>query len=410
MAFWIAAIGLCLLVTASVALAALRVRHRAGTGAGTGAGADTAIYRDQLRELDQDRARGVISEADAVQARIEISRRLLCADAAAGKIALSEAPTTATRMMIAAAAAVLVGGAGSLYLMLGAPGYPDLPLRERIGAAEKARASRPGQAAAEAEPASARSGATEEYQALVARLRRVVADRPDDLQGHVLLVQGEARLGNFAAAHAAQALVLALKGGVATADDWADHADLLILAAGGYVSPEAEQALTRALALDPANGGARYYSGLMFLQTGRPDLAFQLWATLLRESRPDAPWLPLIRARIEEVALRAGVQYTLPGPQAALPGPSAEEVSAAGELSAGDRARMIRSMVEGLAERLATEGGAAQEWARLVGALGVLGEVTRARAIRAEAQIVFAGDANALALINSAAQNAGLVE
>ncbi len=409
MAFWIAAIGLCLLVTAPVALAALRVRHRAGTGAGAGAGADTAIYRDQLRELDQDRARGVISEADAVQARIEISRRLLCADAAAGKIALSEAPATATRMMIAAAA-VLVGGAGSLYLMLGAPGYPDLPLRERIGAAEEARASRPGQAVAEAEPASARSGATEEYQALVARLRRVVADRPDDLQGHVLLVQGEARLGNFAAAHAAQALVLALKGRVATADDWADHADLLILAAGGYVSPEAEQALTRALALDPANGVARYYSGLMFLQTGRPDLAFQLWATLLRESRPDAPWLPLIRARIEEVALRAGVQYTLPEPQAALPGPSAEEVSAAGELGTGDRARMIRSMVEGLAERLATEGGAAQEWARLVGALGVLGEVARARAIRAEAQIVFAGDANALALINSAAQNAGLIE
>ena len=44
---------------------------------------DMAVYRDQLKELDRDVARGVVSEADAERTKIEISRRLLEADRAA---------------------------------------------------------------------------------------------------------------------------------------------------------------------------------------------------------------------------------------------------------------------------------------------------------------------------------------
>ena len=43
-------------------------------------------------------------------------------------------------------------------------------------------------------------------------------------------------------------------------------------------------------------------------------------------------------------------------------------------------------MVEGLAARLAAEGGPAPDWARLITSLGVLGETDRAKAIWAEAQ------------------------
>ena len=66
---------------------------------------------------------------------------------------------------------------------------------------------------------------------------------------------------------------------------------------------------------------------------------------------------------------------------------------------------MIRGMVEGLAERLATEGGAPEEWARLISALGVLGETNRAGAILTEAREVFAGSDAALQMINGAAAN-----
>jgi cytochrome c-type biogenesis protein CcmH len=46
----------------------------------TRASFDQAVYRDQLRELDRDIARGVITPTEADAARLEIQRRLLAAD------------------------------------------------------------------------------------------------------------------------------------------------------------------------------------------------------------------------------------------------------------------------------------------------------------------------------------------
>ena len=68
------------------------------------------------------------------------------------------------------------------------------------------------------------------------------------------------------------------------------------------------------------------------------------------------------------------------------------------------RDAMVRDMVEGLAARLASEGGSAAEWARLVTALTTLGQTERARSIRDEAQKVFAGREADLALIRAAAE------
>jgi cytochrome c-type biogenesis protein CcmH len=65
-------------------------------------------------------------------------------------------------------------------------------------------------------------------------------------------------------------------------------------------------------------------------------------------------------------------------------------------------------MVDGLSERLATQGGTAAEWAQLIGALGVLGETERAQAIFDEALSTFAGDEAALERIRAAAAQAGL--
>ena len=47
-------------------------------------GSDIAVYRDQLEEVSRDRAAGLIGEAEAEAARVEVSRRLIAAaDAAA---------------------------------------------------------------------------------------------------------------------------------------------------------------------------------------------------------------------------------------------------------------------------------------------------------------------------------------
>jgi cytochrome c-type biogenesis protein CcmH len=90
------------------------------------------------------------------------------------------------------------------------------------------------------------------------------------------------------------------------------------------------------------------------------------------------------------------------------PGPTAEQMEAAAEMSPEERMEMIRGMVGGLSDRLATEGGPVEDWARLIGALGVLGEAEQARAIADEAEEVFAGDDLALSMIAEARMRAGL--
>ena len=365
--FWAISLGL----GALAALTLARAIWRGGAG-GDATGFDVQVYRDQLREVERDLARGVVSESEADAVRTEVSRRLLEADKArAAQEGSGDAPAQATRAAALAVVLAVAGGGAGLYLWLGQPGYGDLPLERRIALAEELRLSRPGQAEAEGvAPAAPPEAADENYLNLVEQLRAAVAARPDELEGFQLLARHEARLGNFAAAHAAQARVIELIGEDATAQDHVDHAELLVLAADGYVSPEAEVALGEALARDPGHGVARYYSGLLAIQTGRPDIAFRLWRRLLEESPPGAPWLPPIRAQIVELSQLAGVDYT---PPSARPGPSAGDVAAAEDMSPEDRAAMIESMVAGLAERLASEGGTPEDWARLIQAYGVLG-------------------------------------
>lgn len=405
MEFWLAAGGMTLVVAALLLLALMR---RRGPEPVPGS-EDVQVYRDQLKEIGRDLERGTIPAEEGERLRTEVSRRLLEADRqlAAARPA-REAPSTATAV-IALALVVVFAAAVMLYQRLGAPGYPDLPIAERLADARAAMANRPDQAAAEKQvpPVPAPQNVDPAFLQLMEKLRKAVADRPEDVTGHRLLAENELRLGNFHAAWVAQGEVVRLKAATATAQDYADLADMMILAAGGYVSPEAETALKEALKRDPKNGVARFYAGLMFGQNGRPDLTFQLWKPLLDEGPADAPWIAPIRGQIEAVAAAAGVRYSLP-PATGANGPSAADVAAAQNMTPEERQQMIRGMVAQLADRLDSQGGSAAEWARLIGAYGVLGETEKARAAWEAAKAAYAGKAGDLATIDAAAGAAGL--
>ena len=95
---------------------------------------------------------------------------------------------------------------------------------------------------------------------------------------------------------------------------------------------------------------------------------------------------------------------------AQLAGPTQSDIDAAGDLSADERMMMIEGMVAQLAERLGSEGGSSAEWARLIGALSVLGRVDEAQEIWREAQLVFAGSAKDLATLQRTAEQVGLIQ
>jgi cytochrome c-type biogenesis protein CcmH len=407
MMFWVIIGAMAVLVTALLSQAVLRARAQDVAGA---AEFDLRVYRDQLAEVDRDVARGVLPEEDAERVRTEISRRILASDAASrGTTHASSAPQTP---ILLALAVVLLGGSLALYLQIGAPGYGDLALEDRKAMAQQMRESRPSQQAAQDSLAPfAAPEMAPEMAALLTRLREVVGERPDDVQGQIFLAQYEARIGNFTAAVAAQDAVLRIKSDTATADDIADYGELLVYAAGGYVSPEAERAFRAALAQDAEDGRSLYYIGLMMSQTGRPDIAFQLWDRLLRQGPPEASWIEPIQAQIMPLSVRAGVNYTMPTiGDGAMRGPTAEDIEAAADMTAEERMAMVSGMIEGLANRLATQGGPPQDWARLITSLAVTGQPDQALAVFTNAMEVFADDPGALDIIRTAGSDAGVVE
>jgi cytochrome c-type biogenesis protein CcmH len=397
--FWIA-VTLLLVVSVVIMAAALRSAPQES------ASQDVEVYRDQLAEVERDAARGTLAREEAEAARAEVARRLLDADRAA---AADRGPAGRGRGVLGAIAVAVptVAIALGTYLWIGAPGYPDLPLAGRIDAIETARAARPGQAIAEAEVPDRIDESRPDVLEMAGQLRTVLAERPDDLRGWRLAVETEAGLGNLEAAWRAQDRVVAILGDEATGAEFAVLAELMVLAAGGYVSPEAETALREALRREPANGLARYYVGHMYAQGGRPDLAWPVWRRLVGESAPDAPWLEPIYARIERISSLAGD----PTPLEQLPqprGPSADDVAAAAEMTLEERIDMISGMVEGLSTRLAADGGPPSDWARLITAYGVLGRMDAAAAVYEEAKLVFAEDLGALDVLFRAAEQAGL--
>src|SRR2546426_5824984 len=108
-------------------------------------GSDVAVYRDQLDEIERDRAHGLIHESEAAAARVEVSRRLIAAAEQVAQTNRRSEPSaspaeTWRRRAVAVAVLVLFPlGAGAVYLALGSPTLSDQPLAERLAAAHGGR-------------------------------------------------------------------------------------------------------------------------------------------------------------------------------------------------------------------------------------------------------------------------------
>ncbi|MEL6571444.1 MAG: c-type cytochrome biogenesis protein CcmI [Pseudomonadota bacterium] len=396
--FWIICGLLTLCVVGLILAPLLRLSN-----AGAVEDPQVALYKAQLAEVERDVAREVLAADDAERAKTEIARRLL----AASKVAQTVNHGPDSKVLAAGLTVAVIAAAGGTYWALGAPGYPDLPLKTRIELGDEARANRPPQEVAEAAaPDLPQPRVEEDYLKSVEQLRALVPLRGDDLEGWTLLAYHEAQLRNYAAAAKAQARVIEILGEDATEMDLIRQVDLLVTAADGYISPEAEAVARRLLDMNANSVEARYYLGALFDQTDRPDRAFQLWRAIVESGAGESFHVSMARRQIEDAALRAGVPYTLP----VLSGPSMEQMMAAEDMDPEARSEMISGMVASLSDRLATQGGSPAEWARLIVAHGVLGQTEQAKAVLAEARDVFGASDEAMALFDDAEARAGLSE
>ena len=401
---------ICLSLTALSIVAVLAPLLRGDRADATlvpGADTDIDIYRDQLAEVDRDLARGVLDSIEADRTRVEISRRLLHADANT-RSATTGAPHGANRAVMIVLAAAMLLGAGALYWQLGAPGYDDFPRAQRIAEGEERRENRPSQQAAEqANPETdAISQADAGTREILQALRGAAFERPDEVQAWAYLAQIEASVGNMQRAARAQEQTIALLGDAAVDTDFVRLLDFLVIGTQGYVSPEVEAITVSLLQADPDNTAAQYYAGLLYAQNDRPDRAFGFWRRVVEDGDQDTLYWDFAAGQIENVAAQLGIDYALPDQR----GPTADDLAAAQDMTDQDRNAMIQGMVGQLADRLATEGGPPQDWARLISSLAVLGENETALTVLAEAEASFGGDVQAVEILRRAAQEAGLIE
>jgi len=349
-----------------------------GRAADVQAGSDVAVYRDQLDEIERDRGAGLIGEAEAQAARVEVSRRLItAADVAEFTKSLPIGSPLWRRRAAAIAAIVLLPVvAVSLYLTIGSPRLPGQPLEARLRGVH--------------EDASIVN--------MVSQVERYLENSPNDARGYEVLAPVYLRFGRFADAVNARRKILALNG--ENAERQSDLGEALSAAANGVVTAEAKTAFDRALALDPGELKAKFFIGLAAEQDGDRTKAAAIWRGMLEGAPGDAPWLPMVR---EALARVTGMPVV-----AVSPGPSAEDVAAAGSMSEKDRGEMIRGMVARLAERLKENGNDVEGWQRLLRAYMVLGERDRAHAAAADAKRALAQDPEKLRRIDEVVKSLGI--
>lgn len=325
---------------------------------------ETAIYRDQLAEIDRDLERGLIAAPEAQAARTEVSRRLLAVDGHPGGLASPGEAVRSPRPGIPGAG-IAVGAflptvAVGLYLLLGTPQAGE-QMQTASGGRDEIAAQHEGV----------------DMGAAVDRLAERLQQNPGDRDGWILLARTYTTVRRFQEAAAAYEAALALTPG--DGELRSAFGEALVLAAGGIVPPRAREAFEAVLSERPGDPRSRYYLGVAEAQSGRGSEAIRLWQALEADSPADAPWIPAVRQQIENTARQYDIAVVPSQPAAARPSVAgAADPGDAGKMSPGGQEDMIRGMVDRLAARLQEQPDDLDGWLRLARSYRVLGEQQKA--------------------------------
>lgn len=362
MIFWF----LAALLTLAAALAVMSPFFRADGTAARRELHDIEVYRDQLRELEREVARGLAAPDEAAEARAEIGRRILRAQDALNGAGAGGDGRRLTRAFAAAAVLSVPIVSWGLYTAIGSPGVPAEPLQARLS----------------------KDPEDSSIDELVARAESHLASNPDDGRGWEVLGPVYFRMGRFEDSATAYRNAIRTLG--SSAERQAALGEAIAGKAGGVVTADAEKAFRQSLKQDKDNPKARFFLAVALAQEGETEEARRMW-TDLRSSLPAAsPWREVIGEAMaraggtsEQAAAKQAAGKQASGQQAgepaAAPGPSQADMAAAGQMAPDDRMAMIEGMVSRLDERLKENPKDADGWRRLVRSYTVLERGDEAR-------------------------------
>ena len=318
-----------------------------------------AVYRDQLNAIDSEAAQGLIDEAQAESARLEIKRKVLAADRADEPARPALGPAE-RKFALTAVTAIVTFGSILLYAVVGSPELPsaspaqarmEQPLGARLtlstppSTAPAARpalstppsaepAARPALSTPPSaeptarlalstspgtEPAAPQSTAQPQtglpsVEEMTQRLQAKLQRNPQDVEGWRMLGWAYFNIEHFADAANAYSKAIELRPDAA--EYRSARGEALVREADGTVSVAAKTDFEDALKLDPKDARARFFIGLAKQQSGDKAAALSDWSTLLSEANPTEPWFADLRRRLAELQRELGDQGAadLPSP------------------------------------------------------------------------------------------------
>ena len=339
---------------------------------------ELAVYRDQLAEIEAERAQGLLGGAEAEGARVELARRVIRRSEEKQRTgtAAQERFSGVRQAAVYAAAAIPVIGIG-IYLAYGSPQLPGRPYATRLEA-----------------PVDQSTAAD-----LVARVEAHLRANPEDGRGWDVLAPVYLRMGDFA--QAADAFQRATRILGENPKRLAGLARATIMAQNGIVGETARASYEKLQRLEPQSIEPQVWLAIAREQDGDVKGAEAEYRRLLPGA--EDPWKGLLESRLKSVTAKLGGATSEP-PNV----PPADAAAAAAPPSPADRDKMINQMVDGLAARLKDNGKDLDGWMRLVRSYVVLGRREEATTALASARGAFAGDEKSLAELNVLAESLGL--
>jgi len=361
--------------------------------------------KQRLKLLDEEIAAGQVDAKVAASERAAITRRILALDNA-GK-ASKGTPVASSRSGFAqfridkysalAVACTAILGAFALYAATDQPdpiqGPPGLPSIAASGGASP----QPKLPAVDT---------------MISQLANRLETNPEDSEGWRMLGWSYFQTQRYAESVDAYSRAITLE--PESAPFQSAYGEALVSLAGGSVKPDALKAFEAALRIAPEDERARYFLALAKYQEGDASGAIDDWTALLDGLVTDSPWASRIRTQMD---IAAGSDGTEPSKTASpVPGGTEDrfaaltdsEIQEVQNLTPEGRSAMIRSMVEGLDQRLSQNPKDAEGWVRLIRSRKVLTQADLAVEALDRALIAFADDPVTQTRIRSAAADLGV--
>jgi len=310
-----------------------------------------ALYKKQLADLIQDEEAGILEPDAATAARLEIERRIL-------KIKTDTTPLNKVgglSVQMALAALVILSAAGVYYFV----GTPTLP-------------AAPGQMVGLQDTLVEEGGLS--FREAIERIEKHLAENPTDQKGWEVLAKSARSVGSYSKAAIAFGKLASLD---PDEPAWrAQELEAYIGMGAGQVSAAAKLVLMKLLQVAPEHPAGHYYLGLARKQAGDEAGAKEVWTALAGRSVPNAPWMPLLTAKLAELGVN--------------PPPLSEgQVSAVANMTEEERDVFVRSMIVRLEERLDSAPNDPEGWLMLARSkLTIEGKAAAITALETGLQVV----------------------